>query len=245
MINSDVLQDRSGFIREHESRSTFEAPLVTDQHCRPSRLDQEEVLRLVYEIFLPNAGNPAAFVVFAGIEDRRGCSEICASIAEGLAANDRSEVCLVDANFRSPAMTELFGIPNHFGLTDSLTVAGPIRSFAHQVSDYEGLWLLSAGATSAHSAGLLSSRRLRERLRELRAEFDFVIVDAPPLSTYADALALGQLADGVVLVIEAGSTRREITAQAAASLRTSKVPILAAVLNNFVSPLPSKVLDRL
>ncbi len=75
---------------------------------------------------------------------------------------------------------------------------------------------------SADSPNLLSSERMRSRSAELRREFDFVIVDAPPLSRYADAIALGKLSDGIVLVLEAESTRREAARIAVENLRSFK-----------------------
>ena len=147
-------------------------------------------------------------VVFAGIDHGNGCSRIAASVAETLAGNARGAVCLVEANFRSPALPAMLGTTNHHGLTDALLQEGPIRSFIKPVCN-DSLWLLSSGSLAADSPNLLSSERLKARSAELRKEFEFVIVDAPPLTRYADAIALGQLSDGIVLVLEAESTRRE------------------------------------
>jgi polysaccharide biosynthesis transport protein len=70
------------------------------------------------------------------------------------------------------------------------------------------MWLLSSGPIAADAANLLTSERMAARSADLRKAFDFVLVDAPALARYRDATALGKLSDGVVLVIEAGSTQR-------------------------------------
>jgi receptor protein-tyrosine kinase len=93
------------------------------------------------------------------------------------------------------------------------------------------LWLLSSGPVAADSPNLLAAERMRARFAELRAEFNFVIVDAPPLSRYADAIALGQLSDGMVLVLEAGSTRQDAALTAVRYVRSSRIQVLGAVLN--------------
>jgi receptor protein-tyrosine kinase len=93
------------------------------------------------------------------------------------------------------------------------------------------MWLLSSGVVAADSTNLITSDHLRQRLAELREEFGFVIIDAPPLTRYSDAMVLGQLSDGLVLVLEAESTRSEAALVVAANVRSVKVPILAAVLN--------------
>ena len=79
----------------------------------------------------------------------------------------------------------------------------------------------------AAAGGLL----LKPSMGQLREEFDLIIVDAPPLAHYADAIALGRVADGVVLVIEAESTRRDSALAAVENLRSCDVRILGAVLN--------------
>jgi capsular exopolysaccharide synthesis family protein len=200
----------------------------------------DEALRLVQRIFLLQTQKTPRMVVFAGINHGDGCSRISASVAETLAKNAVGAVCLVEANFRSPALPGFFGTTNHHGLTDALQGDGPISSFATPVAT-DKLWLLSAGALAWDSASLLTSERLKTRFTELRSEFDFVIIDAPPLTRYADAIAIGQLTDGLVLVLEAGSTRREAAQIAATSLRASQIPILGAVLNKRTFPIPDKI----
>ena len=93
------------------------------------------------------------------------------------------------------------------------------------------MWLLSSGPMAADSANLLTSARMATRSADLRKAFEFVIIDAPPLAHYPDATALGKLSDGVVLVIEAGSTQRRAACAAVEKLRAAGIPILAVVLN--------------
>ena len=208
------------------------------------RWANDEALRLVQQVFLLQAKEPPKVVVFAAIDHGNGCSQICASVAEILAKNARKPVCLVEANFRSPALPGLFGTTNHYGLTDALLQKGPIGPFAKLVNR-DNLWLLSSGSLAADSPSLLTSERLRERVEELRHEFEFVIIDAPPLTRYSDAVALGQLSDGLVLILEADSTRRDAASAVAATLRSANVPILAAVLNKRIFPIPEAIYKRL
>lgn len=206
--------------------------------------NSDGALRLVQQIFLLQTQAPPRMVVFAGIDHGSGCSRMAASVAETLAGNARGAVCLVEANFRSPALPSIFGTTNHHGLTDALLQEGDIRSFAKPVCN-DSLWLLSSGALAADSASLLSSERLKARMLELREAFDFVIADAPPLTRYADAIALAQLSDGVVLILEAEATRREAALMAVENLRSSRIPILGAVLNKRTFPIPERIYSRL
>lgn len=204
----------------------------------------EEALRLVQQIFLVQTQEPPRVVVFASIDHGNGCSGICASVAETLARYNRGQVCLVEGNFRSPSLPSMFGVSNHFGLTEALMHKGPAINFAKPLQQ-DNLWLLSSGTLAVDSANLLTSDTLRQRVDELRQQFDFVVIDAPPLNRYGDGIVLGQLADGLVMVLEANSTRREAAAAVAESLRSAKVSILAAVLNKRTFPIPEAIYNRL
>jgi Mrp family chromosome partitioning ATPase len=86
---------------------------------------------------------------------------------------------------------------------------------------------------------------MRDRFQELRKEFDYIVMNAPPLNVYADGMVLGRLMDGVVVVLEANASRREAALRVTNSLRTTNIPILGAVLNNRTFPIPEAVYKRL
>jgi Mrp family chromosome partitioning ATPase len=206
---------------------------------------REESLRLVQRIFLLHKQESPRAVVFAGIDHGNGCSRICAQAADALQASIQGTVCLVEADFRSKHNAAPKMIPsNHYGLTDALITDGPIRSFARP-TERGNMWVLSAGSLSADSHGLLNSERLKPRFDELRSEFDFILVDAPPLLRYSDAVALGKVTDGLVMILEANSTRRDATVRVSENLRASHIKILGAVLNKRTFPIPDKLYHRL
>jgi Mrp family chromosome partitioning ATPase len=185
---------------------------------------------LVQRIFLQQTPKAARSVLFAGIGQGNGCDQICLQVADALRSSIRGSVCLVEANLRSPSLTGLLGTTNHYGLTDALRKEGPIRSFAKPLLT-DNFWLLSCGAITSDSPDLLNSDRISERFDELRKEFDYVLVDAPPVTRYSDAAALGRLTDGLVLVLEGNSTRKEAALKVIESLRTARIEVLGAVLN--------------
>jgi protein-tyrosine kinase len=208
------------------------------------RVTEEEALRLVQNIFLTARPDPFRVVVFSAIDSGNGCSRVCAQAAAVLASNVTGSVCLVDANLRTPSLPEFFGLTNHHGLADSLRSTGSIRDFAKKVRP-DNFWLLSCGSLAADSSALINSELMKARVAELRKEFDYVLVDSPPLNTYSDGVVLGQLSDGVVLVLEANSTRREAALRVAEGLRERQVRVLGAVLNKRTFPIPDSLYHRL
>jgi Mrp family chromosome partitioning ATPase len=201
------------------------------------RMAKEEAIELVERLLFSDSGKAPRAIVFAGVEHGTGCSEVATSFAAALVAHSRGPVCLVEANFRSPVFSERFGMTTGRGLADALAEDGPIRSFASPAGNRK-LWVLASGENPADSIGLLASMRFQERLEELRADFDFVIIDAPPLHPYSDVLPIARGADGLVLVLQAGLTRRETARAAAASMRNANIPLLGAVLNRRSYPIP-------
>jgi Mrp family chromosome partitioning ATPase len=205
---------------------------------------REEVAKLVQSIFLTSReGNTPRAVAFCGIGRGDGASWICAQVALAVAAQGAGSVCAVDANLRAPGLHGFLGTTNRSGLADAVRQVGPIRKFL-ALGPRANLWVLPAGV-GADPDLLLISQRLRERVAELRAEFDFLVVEAPPAGHANDATVLGALLDGVVLVVGAHSTRREAARKAKGTLEKGNVCLLGTVLNGRTFPIPDALYRRL
>jgi len=91
---------------------------------------------------------------------------------------------------------------------------------------------------TSEAIGFLNSRSMKSRMHDLRSEFAYVLIDAPPMNSYADGATLGQATDGIVLILEANSTRRESALKIMEQLRAAGVAVLGAVLNKRTFPIP-------
>lgn len=206
---------------------------------------EDEITKLVQRLFVyPATANPPSAVAFCGVDEGIGCSWVCARASEALAGQVLGRVCVVDVNLRSPFLHEHFGAEARPGFADAMKDPAPIRDFV-RATWCSHLWLMTSGAVGAEPNGALNPDRLRSRISELRAEFDYVLLDTPPMSSYPDAVLLGRLSDGVVLVVGSNSTRRESARVAKESLEAARVPILGAVLNRRTYPIPEALYKRL
>jgi len=201
-----------------------------------------EAAKLVQRVFVFSNSHAPRVVVFSSADECNGSGEICFRAGEILAAQGSGSVCLVDANLRAPSLHQLSGLAKFPGLTDATVKPGPIRDFAVQVGN---VWIVPPGSTHAAAQGLFASGPLRLRIGELRKEFDYVLIDAPPVSSCGDAVLLGQMADGVILVVEANSTRRETAWLAKAAFEDAKIRLLGGVLNNRTFPIPEALYRKL
>ena len=90
----------------------------------------------------------------------------------------------------------------------------------------------------------MKAENLQARINELRNEFAYILVDSPPVSEHTDAILLGRLADGAVMVLESNATRREVARIAKEDLEAAQVRVLGAVLNKRTFPIPQFLYDR-
>lgn len=153
-----------------------------------------------------------------------------ANLAVSMAQGDKKTI-LVDADVRRPALHTLFGLSNDKGLTSLFIDAkGPIEP-ALQAVNVPGLHVLTSGPLPPNPAELLGSQRMRDVIEALKGQADIVLFDAPPVIAVTDASVLGTRVDGVLLVVQAGQTRREQAKRARQQLEKLHIRVVGAVLS--------------
>jgi len=157
-----------------------------------------------------------------------GKSVVAANLATALAQAGLRTV-LLDADMRRSRIHHIFGLHPREGLAGAL-LAGSTDGRL-QPTEVEGLSILPVGEKPPNPVELLGSQRMRELREELRKSFDAIVVDSPPALIGADAAVLAQMVDGVLLVVNAGETRRDMARQAVESLRQVGANVIGVVLN--------------
>lgn len=173
-------------------------------------------------------GQEVVTLLLAAVDSIPDKSSAVANLAVVMAqAGDR--VILVDGDLRRPQQHEIFNLSNHQGLSTWLQTGGepPL-----QTSGIDGLQVLVAGPTNGNPVALLSAKRLGERLADLRKQADYVLVDAPPVLAVTDAALWASQVDGVVLLVNAGATKRDEAQRAKTVLEGVQAKLLGAVLLN-------------
>jgi len=206
------------------------------------RMIQEEETKLVHRVFLGTAAEQPKMVVFAGIDRGNGCSRICRRTAELLARISSGSVCLVEAAIRSKAPCDGANSLS-LGRVGSSPPDTSVRTYIHPL-ETANLWTAPREALTS-SSDELGFDGLRDRIEQLRKEFDRIVVAAPPLNLGGEAVALAQVSDGLVLIVEAEATRPQTAQHVIRNLREAGVKVLGAVLNNRTFPIPEKLYRRL
>ena len=200
----------------------------------------EEMLRLVQRIFLSANGSAPRQVVLCGVDDENGCSSVCAMAGGTLAARSSRPVCLVDANVRSPRLSRMFGVEG----TNHLSAPSvPLRKQCAKIG--ANLWFAGSNILADNCRLLLPPLQLKERLSQLRDEFEYILIDAPGTSVCGDAQLLSLAAEAAILVVEANSTRRRTARKTKEIFDAAGVRLLGTVLHNRSFPIPERLYSRL
>jgi protein-tyrosine kinase len=235
---SDCIKEKANnWIQQVQSRNNYR---LTDQDV----ITREEEIKLVQRVFPAGGDSTRQVVLFCGIDEVAGCATACVRAGEILAARGEGFVCVVDAALGSPSLHKHFGVANVKGLAEAVLESGPVQDFAYKLPE-GNLWVMPSGLTAPRLSVPQLSDRLRSRMIELRASFKYVVIHSSPFHLDPVSIPLSQLTDGVVLVVEANSTRRESARRVKKNLEVARVRLLGVVLNNRTYPIPEALYHRL
>jgi receptor protein-tyrosine kinase len=209
--------------REHRSRRGPPAPPGT---TGPAGAEAFRVLRTNLK-FLDN-GHPPRLILVASPTDGDGRTTVALNTALALAETAR-KVAVVDADLRRPALSAALGLATDRGLSTVITGETSL-SHALQETRYPHLTAISSGPIPSNPTALLDSEPARRVFAELVAQFEYVIVDSPPLTTFADAAILAAACGGVILVAHQEKTKGEDVQRAIDALNKVGAVILGTVV---------------
>lgn len=173
-------------------------------------------------------GNSLRTVLVASPGPREGRTVVAANLGASL-ARDGLKVILVDADLCRPRLHEIFSLDQNPGLTTWLS--GESTNNWLKPSCVPGLEVLTSGEVLPNSADALGRKAVTEILCELSQEADLVLIDSSPGSLVADAMVLGPLVDGVLLVLRAGYTEVQEARHVMESLHRVGANLVGVVLN--------------
>ncbi len=183
-------------------------------------------------------------ILFTGTAHGVGCTTTAAGFANTMAQHCRRNVLLIDANLRSPRLHEVFNIEYNQGLTDLLTKEENKISLFKKV-DQGNLYLIPCGKKVSVPQAIFESTRFARILKLMREKFDYVILNAPPVNSYAETKVMGKKVDCVILVIESGKTRKQVALKAKQELENAGAKVLGVILNRRKHYIPEFIYRRL
>jgi protein-tyrosine kinase len=184
-------------------------------------------------------------IMLVSSTENEGCTTTAVNLARALvASDDKIKVLLIDGNLRSSSLHQAFGLDNKNGLSDIIRGDSDTEQ-AIKKTDIENLFVVTGGKNAGNSASILDSSELKPLLDQLKERFDFVILDAPPVTLYSDSISLCSKVDGVISVVEAEKTRWEVAEGAKERLKAAGARILGGVLNKRKYHIPQSIYKQL
>lgn len=202
--------------------------LIAVRHPLSPTVEAYRVLRT--NLQFSTVDRPARTLMVTSPGPTEGKSVTLANLAVVMAQSGL-KVVIADTDLRRPVQHKIFDLPNNHGVSDAILHPNPGTVEHLLETGVDNLWLLPSGHIPPNPAELLGSERMAAVVEELKEYADIVLFDAPPTLVVADAVILSSKVDGVLMVNDAGRTRRHAAGKAVEELRRVKANLLGAVLN--------------
>ena len=175
-------------------------------------------------------GKDIKVITITSSVQNEGKSSVAFDLSKTMAEGGK-KILMVDADLRKSVLAAKYHIQGiDKGLSHYLTGQAEVEDIIYE-TETEGFYLSVAGPLSPDPTSLLDSDQFQKFIDKVREDYDYVIIDAPPLGVVIDAAIIGKYCDGAVLVIEQGVIKRKVVQDVIKQLKRGKVRILGAVLN--------------
>ncbi len=181
-------------------------------------------------VLLSSAGHPPKTILVTSGRPGEGKTTTAINTAISLAQLGAS-VLIIDCDLRRPKVHKVFGISHVHGLSTYLSRDAELNALIHTLP-IPNLFLLPCGPTPPNPAELVSSEKMREMLITLSQQYDHIILDSPPLINVTDPVILSTMVDGVIMVVHAGKSTRDVVRRASQELTGVGAKVFGVVLNN-------------
>lgn len=205
-------------------------PLVTGE--AHTSLASESFHMLRNNLKFLNSDNPPKVIAITSTGPNEGKSTVASNLAASI-AHTGQRVLLVDADLHRPIQHWIWDVASRFGLSDYLVDQTTLANTLIEVQP--NLALLLAGSLPPDPASLLDSKKMVALLKMLKANYDYVILDAPSLRSVASTSILGKMVDGLLLVVRPGIADKTSVSHVRELIRQSKQNVLGIVVNGTLS----------
>jgi capsular exopolysaccharide synthesis family protein len=214
---------------EEEDRSNAELLIHADS--RSSLAEAYRQLRT--SILLSTAGHSPKSLLITSSLPSEGKTTTATNTAISLAQTG-AKVLIIDADMRRPRLHSVFNIEAGEGLSTLLASELSDEQILDVIKKDEGtgLYLLTSGPIPPNPAELIGSEQMANLLKILQNHFTHVVVDSPPITSFTDGVLIASMVDGVILVVHAGKSSRQVVRRAKQLLYDVGAKIFGVVLNN-------------
>lgn len=221
------LYSTNGNVAQQEGESALAPEMVTFHS--PKSISSEAYRGIRTNILFSSADTEPQVLLISSAGPQEGKTITSTNIAIAMAQSG-NKVVLIDCDLRRPKVHKLFGIKKDEGMTNLLVGNRKINDVIFETK-IPNLYVIPSGPIPPNPSEILGSKRMKDLLDKLRLDFNKIIIDSPPIAAVTDSSILAKSADGVVLVVRAGETAREMVKTGVEQLKGIGAHVLGAVLN--------------
>lgn len=202
-----------------------------------SVLDPKSIMAETYKairtsILLSSAETPPKKLIITSMSPGEGKSTTSSNLASTLAANNY-KVVLIDCDLRKSRVHKIFELDNSIGLSSYLAGAvtdeREIIQSDQKIANHD---IISAGIAPPNPSELLSAKRFEELIKKLEKQYDYVLIDSPPIMNVTDSLIVSKVVDAMIVVCRAGKTRYDMIKNGIKMLRNVNANVLGFIIND-------------
>lgn len=199
-----------------------------------SNPDTEFVAKEAYKTLRTNLifalkGRSGRCVAISSSMPGEGKSSICANLGIALADMD-ARVLIIDGDLRKPRQHKIFGVNNRSGLSSLIAGLTDMESSCKK-KVHKGLDIITAGPIPPNPSELLCSDQFKEILKEISEDYDYILIDTPPIGVVTDALVLPADSTDIILVCKVGNTTYDQYGKSVASIEMSGMNLIGTIMN--------------
>jgi hypothetical protein len=230
--NADVLRssEMMGSRVQEAPVQQVEVLCATTSDWNREDFARDQIRGLVQRVFFASVGRPVTQVVFSGAEPHMDVSGLCDQVGQALALETSAHIAVVGREMTAE-------LPSWCG------GRAAIKSWSRQTA--VNLWRVPGFGLRECSEESGTGRYWISRLAELRKEFEYAVIEGPAAGISSEAALLGQLTDGIILVLGAHNTRRATARKIKETLEGAQSRILGTVLSERRFPVPERIYHRL
>ena len=196
----------------------------------PKSVISEEFRAIRTSIQYSNLDNKIKTILVTSTTKNEGKTTTISNLAVSFAKLDNKKVLLIDCDLRNPSVHKAFGISNIKGLSDLLIEGKSMLNYINS-TQVENLHIITAGAVPPNPAEVLASDTMKEFIKNIQNEYDYVFIDTPPIGMVTDAGILASFIDGTVLVVRYEMVDINKIKESKKKLNAVNANILGAILN--------------
>lgn len=184
-------------------------------------------------IIFSDIDNRIQMILFTSTKKNEGKSTVVSNVAYSFSKLENKKILLIDLDLRNPSVHKIFAVSNSIGIIEYLKENLPFDECIHKIED--NFHVMTVGMAPPNPSEILSSKKMKKFLKQIRECYDYIFVDAPPVGIVSDPVIISKFMDGIIYVIAYNEVDVSHAKVAIDNLKKAEANIIGAILNKYAT----------